>query len=228
MPGSPAATPRGRLALGTLLVVLGVVWTLANLGVLETALLGRGWPLFVLAVGVFKARQGPAGGQRALGVGLIVLGLIFQVQMLLGWHFGRVWPLLLVLFGGLLLWRAFDRRIQAREADSPGLAELAFIGGANRVVRSPAFEGGYITVVIGGIEVDLRQSSMASSPSYLDVFALWGGIDIKVPPGWRVDAKGVPLIGGFEDKTQAPLDAAGAPRLVVRGQAVMGAVEISN
>jgi cell wall-active antibiotic response 4TMS protein YvqF len=229
-PVAPAApTPRGRLALGTLLVALGVAWTLANLGVLEAAVLTRGWPLVVVAVGAFKALQAPAGGQRALGVGLLVLGIFFQVQMLLTWNFRRVWPLLLVLFGGLLLWRAFDRRMEARaESDSPGLAELAFIGGAKRVMRTSSFGGGYVTVVMGGIEVDLRQSSMASSPSYLDVFALWGGIEIRVPPEWRVDAKGVPLIGGFEDKTQTPLDASAAPRLVVRGQAVMGGVEISN
>ena len=33
----------------------------------------------------------------------------------------------------------------------------------------------------------------------LVVFALWGGVEVKVPPTWRVTVTGLPLLGGFED-----------------------------
>jgi hypothetical protein len=227
---APAVSrPRGRAALGMALVALGVLWTLGNLGLLPDTALVRAWPLLAIAAGAFKVRQPPRDGQRAMGVALVGLGVFFQVQQLLSWRLAQSWPLLLVMAGGFLLWRAFDRRGAAPATDeAPALAELAFIGGARRALHTPAFQGGYVTVVLGGSEVDLRGAAMASSPAVVDVFALWGGIDIKVPPGWLVDAKGVPLIGGFEDKTQAPLDPAAAPRLVVRGYALMGAVEIHN
>ena len=212
-------------------MLMGLAWTLGNLGVLPNTLLVRAWPLLAIAVGVFKACQPRREGQRAMGVALIGLGVFLQVQMLLTWRFREAWPGLLVMIGGFLLWRAFDPKPGARrEEEAPALSELAFIGGTTRVLRTPAFQGGYVTVVMGGCEVDLRRSAImpAASPIFVDVFALWGGIDIKVPPEWLVDAKGVPLIGGFEDKTQAPLDSASAPRLVVRGHALMGAIEISN
>ena len=61
----------------------------------------------------------------------------------------------------------------------------------------------------------------------IDTFALWGGIDIKVPPDWSVVLQGLPLMGGFEDKTAKPPEG-GRKRLLVRGLAIMGGVEVHN
>ena len=35
--------------------------------------------------------------------------------------------------------------------------------------------------------------------AHVDVVAFWGGIEIKVPAGWTVDARVVPLLGAFEN-----------------------------
>jgi len=59
------------------------------------------------------------------------------------------------------------------------------------------------------------------------VFAIWGGIDIKVPQDWTVVVEGTPFLGGFEDRTvQHP----GNPskRLVIRGIVIMGGADIKN
>jgi hypothetical protein len=61
----------------------------------------------------------------------------------------------------------------------------------------------------------------------MDVVALWGGIEIKVPAGWTVDARVIPMMGAFENKVDS-LAPAGGPRLVVRGHAIMGAVVIGS
>ena len=60
----------------------------------------------------------------------------------------------------------------------------------------------------------------------IDVLAMWGGIDIRIPRGWRVVSKVAPIIGSFEDRT----DRAGqdAPRVVIRGSAIMGGIEVRN
>ena len=68
----------------------------------------------------------------------------------------------------------------------------------------------------------------------IDVFAFWGGIDIQVPEDWAVTIRGIPLLGGFEDKThQSPTTAgvaAGAPRqeLIIKGFAIMGGIDVKN
>ena len=53
-----------------------------------------------------------------------------------------------------------------------------------------------------------------------------GGIDIRIPPGWIVENEAWPILGGIMDNTQAP--ALPAHRVIVRGMAFMGGVEIKN
>jgi hypothetical protein len=55
----------------------------------------------------------------------------------------------------------------------------------------------------------------------INVFAIWGGINIKVPPDWTVVLQGTPMMGGFDEKTAPPPDnqqAPGRPRLRDHGR----------
>jgi hypothetical protein len=83
---------------------------------------------------------------------------------------------------------------------------------------------------MGAVELDLRGCTIATSPAVIDVFALWGGIEITVPPEWRVDMKAMPILGGFENKARSTVRDGAAPvqELVIRGTALMGGIEIKN
>lgn len=149
---------------------------------------------------------------------------------------GNAWPLLMILAGAFLSWQAVTRPSMSSSAPTHPLAtsgssvlsELALTGGVKKNVRVPDFRGGYITVVMGGVELDLRQYAMGASPAYLDVVALLGGIELKIPPEWTVEGGILPFMGGFENKSQALVDSNTAPRLVLRGYAVMGGVSVGN
>ena len=52
-------------------------------------------------------------------------------------------------------------------------------------------------------------------------------IEIRVPEDWTVVSRVVPLMGGVDDKTRPPQSAT-AHRLVLRGFAIMGGIEIKN
>ena len=59
-------------------------------------------------------------------------------------------------------------------------------------------------------------------------FHFWGGIDLAVPPGWRLDLKVTALLGGIHD-TRSPITAdSTSPTLVVRGLVMMGGLEIKD
>ena len=81
-----------------------------------------------------------------------------------------------------------------------------------------------------GCEIDLRQASIApGTEAVIDVFAFWGGIEIKVPEDWTVVTRAVPLMGGVEDKTHVPQPLpAVEKRLVISGIVVMGGVVVKN
>jgi len=74
--------------------------------------------------------------------------------------------------------------------------------------------------------LDMRSASIAAGEAVINVFAFWGGVTIKCPPDWTVVLQGTPIMGGFDEKTVAPPDA--SKRLVIRGYAIMGGVEVRN
>ncbi len=224
---SSAGTARSRTALGLVLIAVGLVFTLDSAGVLRTDGLARWWPLLLIGVGIVKVRQPREDGQRAAGVAFLLLGGLLQLTSIL--TFGSSWTLLLVGVGLFLLWQGVEgpRAEAATVSESPYLSDMALIGYLKRSHQSADFRGGSITAVMGGVELDLRKAVLTSGTAYVDVVAFWGGIEIKVPAGWTVDARVVPVMGAFENKVDSP-SVSGGPRLVLRGHAIMGAVVIGS
>jgi len=225
-PSVPAGSPRSRALLGLVLIGIGLLLTLDSAGILSTGGLGRWWPLLPIGIGLVKVRQPRADGQRAAGVAWLMLGGFFQMMNLLA--IAASWPLLMVALGVFLLWRGLDRPLPEAPppVPAPYLSEMALMGYLKRSYAARNLRGGSITAVMAGVELDLRQAGLADGTAHLDVVAFWGGIEIKVPPGWTVDGRVVPLMGAFENKVE-PVSA-GPPRIVVRGHAIMGAVVIGS
>jgi hypothetical protein len=224
---SSVNTARNRTSLGLVLIAVGLVLALDSAGILRTDGLGRWWPLLLVGVGIVKVRQPREDGQRAAGVAFLMLGSLFLFTSVLALR--SSWPLLLVAFGVFLFWQGVEGapREAVPVSDSPYLSDMALIGYLKRSHHSNDFRGGSVTAVMGGVELDLRKASLTGGTAYVDVVAFWGGIEIKVPAGWTVDARVIPLMGAFENKVDS-LAAPGAPRLVVRGHAIMGAVVIGS
>ena len=106
------------------------------------------------------------------------------------------------------------------------LQEFAFMGGGDRVIRSQDFRGGEVTAIMGGFHIDLRAAAMAGDSATLEIFTLWGGVDLRVPEDWNVVVQGVPILGVFTT-TGRPLSAApGTKTLILKGTAIMGGVEV--
>jgi hypothetical protein len=79
---------------------------------------------------------------------------------------------------------------------------------------------------MGGCELDLRNAEI-NGEAVIDVFALWGGIEIRVPEDWSIDSRIVPVMGGVEEKMRTvPGDP--AHRVTLRGFAIMSGIEIKN
>ena len=62
----------------------------------------------------------------------------------------------------------------------------------------------------------------------IEVFTLMGGSTIRVPEGWHVDLRATPVMGGIRDRRTGIRDAAGAPRIVIRGFIMWGGLDIRS
>ncbi len=144
------------------------------------------------------------------------------------------WPLLLIL-GGLALIRSTRKpRVSRAPADatqagtgSSTVNGFALLGGQHLTNTSDDFQGGTVTAILGGGKIDLRAAAMKRDTAVLELFTLWGGIEVLVPATWNVQLEGFPILGGFEDKTH-PNPAQSDKRIIIRGTAIMGGIEVRN
>ena len=171
--------------------------------------------------------QSKDGGGAFAGLLFTLVGVWLQAEELNIIHIRlwQIWPLALVLFGGFLVWQGLGRRTQPETPpagapifpasdDRPSspqrvndanarLSAMAILGGVSRGNNSRAFRGADLLAVMGGCEFDLRQAAIHGE-AVIDVFTIWGGIEIRVPEDWTVVSEILPLMGGVEDKTRPP------------------------
>lgn len=128
----------------------------------------------------------------------------------------------------------FDRtslfQIGDKIRSSSGAKEAAIFSGGKRIINDQNFSGAKYDAVFGGFEIDLRNADIAGESAVLDLNAVFGGIDVRVPVSWTVVLKGAGVFGAFQDSTAQP-DPRLFPnpkRLIVKGGAVFGGVEIKN
>ena len=102
-------------------------------------------------------------------------------------------------------------------------------GGVSRRVTASSFRGGQVTAIFGGAEIDLRGTTVDDRPATLEVTVLFGGVELEVPRGWRVDLDATVLFAGSEDERKsAASETEGPPDLVVTGFVLFGAIEIKD
>ncbi len=215
---------------GLLVVAFGLLLTADNLGWLEAWRVLIYWPLGLVAVGLLKLVQANGTSGRVGGGLLVVFGLILTAQETLGWNVSVEdwWPLALIALGVLIITRSAGRtsREPAAPAADAELSEFAFWSGKVRRTASSAFRRADLTAVMGGVELDLRGATAAPGGAVIDVFVMWGGVEIWVPPDWAVANEVVVLMGGAEDRSTGVQDARN--RLTVRGFCIMGGIEIGS
>jgi hypothetical protein len=136
---------------------------------------------------------------------------------------GLVWPVLLIVIGAVVL----AGLLRARRASAPAGSSLAIFGGSTVHERSPHFTHADTSAVFGGSTLDLREASIDEGAS-IDAFAMFGGVDVLVPEGWRIELRALPIFGGYEDKTKDDALPADAPVLTVYATAIFGGVSVAH
>lgn len=230
------------LVVGLILLALGVLWTLDNLGFVNAGAYLRWWPALLVAWGVVRV-LGVGGRRRPVAGGvLVIIGTLLLADEIRGLPFGiwDLWPVGLIALGALIIWRAYrgpvrwrlGERIGAKATDtgdprSSELRSLAIMAGVERKVDSDMFRGGEAVALMGGLEVDLRNARLAEGGAVIDVLVMMGGVELFVPNDWRVEVEAIPFMGAVEDERKAPPSEA-RNVLRVRGFVMMGGLEVND
>lgn len=228
---------------GLILVAVGALFFLNNLHLFYIRDWFRFWPAILIALGIVKLVDSTFSGGKVAGGVLAGFGAIFLARNLgfIDISMREIWPLFLIGLGLLMLvqrtgnWHVkatFPPVSQTVRADTAGAETIkveAIFGGTKRIVASQNFQGGEAIAIFGGVELDLRQAGMEGDSAILEIDAIFGGVELKIPQNWNAEVQGVGIFGGYADNTlHSAVPVPGMKKLIVKGAAAFGGVEVKN
>ena len=227
-PEDARARAFGVAIIGIVIIAAGAILLGGNLGLIDSHYVFRNFgPVVLFFIGaVMLARR--RHDQVMLGLVLMFVGawgFATQQQWIRIHFWALIGPMMLVLAGGSVVWRAFNRPSPDGVGDAY-IRTFAIFSGAELRPSVP-FEGADLTAVMGGVKLDLSNAPLARETAVIDVFALMGGAEIFVPRDCDVTVKIVSLMGGVSDKRR-PATVPATRHLIIQGMAVMGGVEIKD
>lgn len=222
---------QGRMFAGLLIILIGVLFMLGNLGRLDIGdVFSTYWPLIIIFIGIWHliAHEFRSAG---LGAILILIGgffMLVNLDIIRGRVWLYFWPLLIIAAG---LWIIFKPRFKPFKEKAPEIKEKdldAFIifSGIKRRFSTPEFRGGKATALFGGIDLDFTQAALADNKATIELTAIFGGIEVFVPNDWEVVVDSSSIFGAVEDKHKAATSGEKKATLFIRATVMFGGIEI--
>ena len=228
-----------RFLIGILLIIAGLILIVKKSSVLPEPLdyfiddIIFSWQMLLIVIGVITM---VGSDNKTPGIVLISVGGFFLIPELFTdffRSFNFFWPALFIVVGVVLLLNS--KRI-VKKLDFSGTNRADYIdnvnifSGAERQVVTDNFQGGKITSIFGGGEVDLTRSSLAPGDNVIEITCIFGGTTIIVPDNWNVILEITPILGGFSDgrKLRGDVIRDNTRSLVIRGTVIFGGGEIKS
>jgi hypothetical protein len=222
-----------RLVLGMVTLVLGLLFLADGADLLNAGSAMAFWPVGLVGLGLVVVLQ-PDPANRLVGAVLITAGiwLLLNNVGLWSYPFIRTWPYLLMIVGVWVLYRV--RRLRAWESPDRA-AGFAFGETVGKRFAPAAFTAGEFSAVGGRCYVDLTAAAIdeTASRAIVDVFAVFGRIELVVPSGWQIDNRVLPLLARVDVPQQGPDGPpeggppVRSPLVIVRGSAICGDIAVA-
>lgn len=216
-----------RIITGLVILAVGIAAFLDALNVINFwQHFGTWWPLALIAAGVLTFINDFRNFVWAIA--MVVLGVLFQLRTLdvVDFNiFALIWPVIIIAIGvSVLINRSVStKNIRVQDLDNVS----AIFGGVETINKSSNYQGGKATAVFGGVSIDLRDADIKKEAT-LNVFAICGGVELKVPRHWKVQSQVFPILGGVESKAHSEDKSDKAPVLIITGTVALGGVEVRS
>src|SRR5262245_19257353 len=141
--------PLKHVAAGLILMGIGVIFLLGNMGYLDVREVFKFWPVILIILGAVKIVES-RDHVHTPGIFFVVIGLLFLLGSfgIIRMTFHELWPILLIGMGALMLWRAVLVS-RVRPYLNPGVAEPEGSTDANAPSSSSVFSA---KAILGGVE----------------------------------------------------------------------------
>lgn len=216
--------------IGIGLIVIGIGLLLDTfLGWDIGTILSIWWPLLIIIFGIYHLIK--KQHSYLYDIFIILVGVLLQANelyLLPGGFWSAFWPLLIILIGISFIGSRKKWHHKTHIPDGDFNYSVTFAG-RKEVLISDNLKSGQADVSIAGIDIDLRQCTLAEDGAVLDLSIFIGGITLRVPTNWRIIFSGTPFMGGIDNKTKQRYDQfLEGPILKINYSIMMGGIEISN
>jgi predicted membrane protein len=222
---------RATLISGLVAIVVGGLFLLDTSGYIHIGNLWRFWPLILIALGI-KGLVEPGNRCRSGGVigsGIMLIWGILLLAASLGYlRWENMWPWFLIGLGLLLVWEYTHPKPAALPVSSGVLNPESVFSSIEKIIDDQQFKQGSASAVFGSVELDFTQANIDGDTAVLDVNAVFGSIEVRVPLVWKVIVEAGAVFGACENHTRTPLPNTPAKTLIIKGGSVFGSVEVRN
>ena len=190
---------------GVILVMVGVIYGLNSLNIVDINLFFPGWwTLFIIVPCVIGlVTDGDKTGS--------IIGVIIGVLLFLGANdiidYDLIWklifPLIIIVVGLSLIFKdRFNSKITKRIediADNKNNGVIAVFSGEDVSFNNRVFTGINLTSIFGGIKCDLRGAKIKKDV-VINAYSFFGGTDILVDDNIKIAVSSTSIFGGVDNK----------------------------
>lgn len=241
-----------RIFLGFVLVIIGALFLLDNLNYLyfDVPHIIFSFPAILIIIGILLLANSE---KKGAGIIFLVIGGLWMLPRIFPWiaiNGGVIFSVLIIALGIYILTKrrgrsGYSYNVNKSERPEQGSAvntggeypedtdkldDVAIFGGGHKFISSNNFQGGNITAIFGGSEIDLTRCKLAPGKHVLEVTAIFGGTTLIVPKEWNIIINVLPLFGGFSHKGMRGPNVVIDPEstLIIKGVVIMGGGEIKT
>lgn len=217
-----------RTWLGILIIVIGIGFLLERTDIISfTSLLSSWWPLILVIIGLLQLVTRSHAAAFTGPIFIIVGALLLLNELTDVYLLPYLWPLIIIYIGFVVI---FHREKHEKNINRNNVLDsISLFSGADIKSKSNPFQGGSILTVFGGADIDLRDAVITDDEITIEITSVFGGVSLKVPENIQVEISGVPIFGGWEDKTRNnKVDNSNQPILYLKCVTIFGGVEVRD
>lgn len=222
---------------GIAIIALGVIFAGKAIGWFDFDIFFKGWwTLFIIvpsAISIFTERE-KLSSLAFLAAGIILL-LAAQEIITYDDAWKIILAVILISIGLSIILKAIfhsnnDKEVEEKVKDlGDGKSmdsQMAVFSGSERAYNDETFTGSHLVAIFGGVDLDLRHARFTKD-TVIKAFALFGGIDIKVPEDVNVMTRSGFIFGGISDDRKST-EAKGKHTIYLDAAGGFGGISISD
>lgn len=215
---------RTRIWIGLLFVLVGIGFLLQQAGFIDfSSLLKTWWPIIFILIGISALLERSYSSLLTGGFFMLIGALLILNQWTDFNLLTLILPLVLISIGLAIIFSRSNKKIHVDD----DIQSFSLFSTAEMNSRSTNFQRGTVTTIFGSAEIDLRDAIIADGAE-VEVTTIFGGVVLYLPEKVKVNIRGLPIFGGWEDKTKRNVDDVNIPLLKIHCVSIFGGLEVKN